>query len=60
MDGATVVRYILRSQDGSATLIVPGTTRPYEYPSEMAAIRGRAMVDHRAQIIQQRLTSCSK
>ncbi len=44
-------RYILRSREG-ATLLRPDG-RPYVYPSYMAALRGAAMIDDRAVVIQQ-------
>lgn len=44
-------RYLLRSREG-ATLLRPDG-RPYVYPSYMAALRGAAMIDDRAVVIQQ-------
>jgi hypothetical protein len=45
-------RYILRDRAGQ-DIRHPVTGSPYVYPSYMAAVRGRAMVDCNAFIIQQ-------
>jgi hypothetical protein len=45
-------RFILRDRAGQDVLH-PVTGKPYVYPSYMAALRGRAMVDCNAFIIQQ-------
>jgi hypothetical protein len=44
-------RYILRDRSGNALCHPSG--RVLEYPSYMSALRGRAMTDIRAHIIQQ-------
>jgi hypothetical protein len=46
-------RYILRTREGRDVLQPSG--QPYVYPSYMAALRGRAMLDPRYVIIQQEL-----
>lgn len=57
MDGITLVRFILRAYaDGAAFTPIRPDLQPYHYPSYMAAVRGRAMVSERADIIQQELT----
>lgn len=45
-------RFILRTRDGR-TLTHPVSGREYVYPSYMAALRGRAMLDAKAFIVQQ-------
>jgi hypothetical protein len=47
----TEYRYILRSRAGETLRHPDG--RVLEYPSYMSALRGRAMTDTRAHIIQQ-------
>lgn len=47
-------RYILRNRHG-ADILHPCTGEPYAYPSYMAAVRGRAMLNPCAFIIQQEL-----
>jgi hypothetical protein len=51
-------RFILRDRAGR-DLRHPVTGRPYIYPSYLAALRGRAMLDCTAYIIQQERT-CSR
>ena len=47
-------RYILRTREGQDMVRPDGTV--YVFPSYMAAQRGRAMLNHRAFIIQQELS----